>query len=55
VPDFQRWFGEAYRRELQGWVDGEPGPTAADGHAATAVCAAAVESRRSGRSIDVRL
>jgi len=55
VPDFQRWFGEAYRRELQAWVDGAPGPTAADGHAATAVCAAAVESRRSGRAVDVRL
>jgi hypothetical protein len=55
VPDFQRWFGEAYRRELQAWVDGVPGATAFDGHAATAACMAAVESRRSGRPVDVRL
>jgi myo-inositol 2-dehydrogenase / D-chiro-inositol 1-dehydrogenase len=55
VPDFQRWFGEAYRRELQAWVDGERGPTGFDGHAAGAVCAAAVASRRSGRPADVRL
>jgi myo-inositol 2-dehydrogenase/D-chiro-inositol 1-dehydrogenase len=55
VPDFQRWFAEAYRRELQAWVDGERGPTGSYGHAATAVCMAAVESRRSGRSVDVRL
>jgi myo-inositol 2-dehydrogenase/D-chiro-inositol 1-dehydrogenase len=55
VAGFEQWFGEAYRRELQAWVDGEAGPTAADGHAATAVCAAAVESRRSGRPADVRL
>jgi myo-inositol 2-dehydrogenase/D-chiro-inositol 1-dehydrogenase len=55
VSDFRRWFGEAYRRELQAWVDAEPGPTAFDGYAATAVCAAAVESRRTGRSVDVWL
>jgi myo-inositol 2-dehydrogenase / D-chiro-inositol 1-dehydrogenase len=55
VADFRRWFGEAYRRELQAWADGEPGPTAFDGYAATAVCAAAVESLREGRPADVRL
>jgi myo-inositol 2-dehydrogenase/D-chiro-inositol 1-dehydrogenase len=55
VADFRDWFGEAYRRELRAWVDGEPGPTAFDGYAATAVCAAAVESLRAGRAVDVRL
>jgi myo-inositol 2-dehydrogenase / D-chiro-inositol 1-dehydrogenase len=55
VAGFRQWFGEAYRRELQAWVDGERGPTGSDGHAATAICAAAVESRRSGRPADVRL
>lgn len=55
VAGFQQWFGEAYRRELRAWVEGEPGLTAFDGHAATAVCAAAVESRRSGRPVEVRL
>jgi myo-inositol 2-dehydrogenase / D-chiro-inositol 1-dehydrogenase len=53
---FQRRFATAYERELQSWVNGEPGGADAwDGYAAAAVCEAAVESLRSGRTVDVRL
>jgi myo-inositol 2-dehydrogenase / D-chiro-inositol 1-dehydrogenase len=56
VPDlFERRFGEAYRRELQAWVDGLPGPGAYDGYAATAVCEAAVASRHGGGTVEVAL
>jgi myo-inositol 2-dehydrogenase/D-chiro-inositol 1-dehydrogenase len=59
VPDgFQRRFADAYRLELQAWVDagGEPtGPDAWDGYAAAAVCEATVESLRTGRAVDVAL
>jgi myo-inositol 2-dehydrogenase / D-chiro-inositol 1-dehydrogenase len=52
---FEHRFGEAYRLELQAWVDGVRGPSAADGHAATAVCEAAVASRQVGGTVQVVL
>jgi myo-inositol 2-dehydrogenase/D-chiro-inositol 1-dehydrogenase len=56
VPEpFERRFGEAYRRELQAWVDGAPGPRAYDGYAATAVCEAAVASLHGGGTVEVAL
>jgi myo-inositol 2-dehydrogenase / D-chiro-inositol 1-dehydrogenase len=56
VPEpFERRFGEAYRRELQAWVDGAPGPGAYDGYAATAVCEAAVASLHGGGTMAVAL
>jgi myo-inositol 2-dehydrogenase/D-chiro-inositol 1-dehydrogenase len=56
VPEaFERRFGEAYRLELQAWVDGEPGPGAYDGYAATAVCEAAVASRQAAGTVAVAL
>jgi len=58
APDFQTRFAEAYRRELQQWVDavlaGSPtGPSAWDGHRATVTAAACVESLRTGRTVAV--
>jgi myo-inositol 2-dehydrogenase/D-chiro-inositol 1-dehydrogenase len=50
---FVRRFGEAYRLELQAWVDGVPGPGAYDGYAATAVCEAAVASLHGGGTVEV--
>jgi myo-inositol 2-dehydrogenase/D-chiro-inositol 1-dehydrogenase len=56
VPEpFERRFGEAYRRELQAWVDGAPGPGAYDGYAATAVCEAGVASLHGGGTVEVAL
>jgi myo-inositol 2-dehydrogenase/D-chiro-inositol 1-dehydrogenase len=56
VPgDFDDRFWEAYRLELQAWVDGEPGPSAYDGYAATAVCDAAVASLHGGGTVEVAL
>jgi myo-inositol 2-dehydrogenase / D-chiro-inositol 1-dehydrogenase len=52
---FERRFGEAYRLELQAWVDGAPGPRAYDGYAATAVCEAAVASRQVAGTVEVAL
>jgi myo-inositol 2-dehydrogenase/D-chiro-inositol 1-dehydrogenase len=52
---FEDRFRDAYRLELQAWVAGEPGPTAYDGYAATAVCEAAVASRRAGGPVEVAL
>ncbi len=51
--EFERRFGDAYRLELQAWVDGAPGPGAYDGFAATAVCEAAVASLHGRRTVDV--
>ncbi len=52
----QRRFATAYERELQSWVDGEPAGTDPwDGCAAAVVCEAAVESLRSGYTVDLRL
>jgi myo-inositol 2-dehydrogenase/D-chiro-inositol 1-dehydrogenase len=61
VPDdFRIRFGLAYDLEVQRWVDaarhGEiDGPTAWDGYAAVAVCAAGVESLESGRPVEVEM
>jgi myo-inositol 2-dehydrogenase/D-chiro-inositol 1-dehydrogenase len=56
VPDdFEQRFEDAYRLELQAWVAGEPGPSAYDGYAATAVCEAAVASWRGGGTVEVAL
>jgi len=53
-------FGEAYRLELQAWVDGAlsgtaTGPTAWDGYAATVIAARAVDAQRSGERTTVDL
>lgn len=59
VPaDWRVRFGEAYRTELQEWVNGvltgtSRGPSAWDGYAASAVAAAAVESLGSGSRVPV--
>jgi myo-inositol 2-dehydrogenase / D-chiro-inositol 1-dehydrogenase len=61
VPaSFQERFAEAYRDELQAWVDGlrdgrPSGPTAWDGYAANAVTDACLRSLASGRRTEVRL
>ncbi len=57
-PDFQTRFADAYRLELQQWTEavlaGEPtGPSAWDGHRATVVATACVESLRTGRPVEV--
>jgi len=59
APGFLERFADAYRRELQAWVDGLNGPrpgcaSAWDGYAADAVADACVESLHSGSSTDVR-
>ena len=58
APDFQTRFADAYRVELQEWVDavlagGPTGPSAWDGHRATVVAAACTESLSSGRTVEV--
>lgn len=61
VPaDWQERFCDAYRAELQEWVDGiavgdVTGPSAWDGYAATAVAVAAVESQSSLTRAEVKL
>ncbi|ORB26268.1 Gfo/Idh/MocA family protein [Mycolicibacterium parafortuitum] len=65
TPGFRERFGRAYDTEIQRWVDAVrggaatgkyiDGPTAWDGYAAAAVCAAGVESLETGRPVDVRL
>jgi myo-inositol 2-dehydrogenase/D-chiro-inositol 1-dehydrogenase len=65
TPGFRERFGRAYDTEIQRWVDAvrrgaetgdyTDGPTAWDGYAAAAVCAAGVESLTSGRPIDVKM
>jgi myo-inositol 2-dehydrogenase/D-chiro-inositol 1-dehydrogenase len=54
-PEFERRFADAYRLELQAWVDRVPGPGAYDGYAATAVCEAAVASLHGGGTVAVDL
>lgn len=56
--DFVARFVDAYRIELEAWVDGirggvPPAPSAWDGHAANLVAFAAVESLRRGRRVEV--
>lgn len=58
--NFYDRFETAYDHEIQQWVDavrrGEcPGPTAWDGYATAACCAAGVASQRTGKSEPVRL
>jgi myo-inositol 2-dehydrogenase/D-chiro-inositol 1-dehydrogenase len=58
--DFRGRFADAYREQMQSWVDalGEGGPTGAsawDGYAAAAVADACVESLAAGRREEVRL
>lgn len=65
TPSFKERFGQAYDIEFQRWVDAlqrgddaadyTDGPTAWDGYAAAAVCAAGVESLQSGQAVDVSL
>jgi myo-inositol 2-dehydrogenase/D-chiro-inositol 1-dehydrogenase len=60
-PGFEVRFADAYRDELQAWVDGvaagrpATGPTAWDGYAAGVVAGAAVESLAAGRRVEVEL
>jgi myo-inositol 2-dehydrogenase/D-chiro-inositol 1-dehydrogenase len=54
--DWRERFADAYRIELQDWVDGATsGPSAWDGYAATAVAQAGVESLRTGATTAVEL
>jgi myo-inositol 2-dehydrogenase/D-chiro-inositol 1-dehydrogenase len=61
TPGFRERFGTAYDIELQRWVDAVrsgvnvDGPTAWDGYAAAAVCAAGVQSLESGERVAVEL
>jgi myo-inositol 2-dehydrogenase/D-chiro-inositol 1-dehydrogenase len=60
TPDFRGRFADAYRAELQAWVDavaaGEPfGPTAWDGYAANVVADACLESLATGARAAVTL
>ena len=61
TPGFRERFGRAYDTEIQRWVDAVraginiDGPTAWDGYAAAAVCAAGVESLHTGLPVDVHL
>lgn len=60
APDFLARFGDAYDRQVQEWVDatrrGETlGPSAWDGYAAAAVCAAGVAALRERRRVPVEL
>jgi len=61
TPGFRERFGQAYDTEIQRWVDAVrsgvnvDGPTAWDGYAAAAVCAAGVRSLESGERVAVDL
>ncbi|GAB3216445.1 Gfo/Idh/MocA family protein [Mycolicibacterium hippocampi] len=61
TPGFRERFGRAYDTQIQRWVDAVragvnvDGPTAWDGYAAAAVCAAGVESLHTGLPVDVQL
>ena len=60
APGFVERFADAYRLELQDWVDaladgGPTGPSAWDGYAASAVADACLASLADGRPVDVRL
>jgi myo-inositol 2-dehydrogenase/D-chiro-inositol 1-dehydrogenase len=65
TPGFRERFGRAYDTEIQRWVnavqrgnatgDYTDGPTAWDGYAAAAVCAAGVESLQTGQPVDVSM
>jgi myo-inositol 2-dehydrogenase / D-chiro-inositol 1-dehydrogenase len=63
TPSFKERFGQAYDTEIQRWVDAvrrgaetgdhTDGPTAWDGYAAAAVCAAGVASLENGGAVSV--
>ncbi|MDV3128217.1 Gfo/Idh/MocA family oxidoreductase [Mycobacterium sp. 21AC1] len=59
TPGFRERFGRAYDIQFQRWVDAVrsgvnvDGPTAWDGYAAAAVCAAGVQSLQSGGVVEV--
>jgi myo-inositol 2-dehydrogenase/D-chiro-inositol 1-dehydrogenase len=53
TADWRDRFAAAYRAELRAWIAGEPGPSAWDGYAATAVAEVAVASLRTGRTVRV--
>jgi myo-inositol 2-dehydrogenase / D-chiro-inositol 1-dehydrogenase len=61
TPGFRERFGLAYDIEVQRWVDAVRsgvnvnGPTAWDGYAAAAVCAAGVRSLETGKPVAVEL
>jgi myo-inositol 2-dehydrogenase / D-chiro-inositol 1-dehydrogenase len=65
TPSFVERFGQAYDTEIQAWIDGVKhgqttgnhvnGPSAWDGYAAAAVCAAGVQSLESGRPVAVEM
>jgi myo-inositol 2-dehydrogenase/D-chiro-inositol 1-dehydrogenase len=60
APSFVQRFADAYRLELQDWVDavasgGPTGPSAWDGYAASAVADACIASLAGGRPVEVRL
>ncbi|NAZ80378.1 Gfo/Idh/MocA family oxidoreductase [Kineococcus sp. R8] len=61
APGFKERFGAAYDTQVQRWADavrsgaGVDGPGVWDGYAAAAVCAAGVESLRTGRRVEVDL
>jgi myo-inositol 2-dehydrogenase/D-chiro-inositol 1-dehydrogenase len=65
TPSFKERFGQAYDREVQRWVDAvkrgdqsgnyTDGPTAWDGYAAAAVCAAGVQSLQTGQPVEVKM
>jgi myo-inositol 2-dehydrogenase / D-chiro-inositol 1-dehydrogenase len=61
TPGFRERFGTAYDIEVQRWVDAVrsgvnvDGPTAWDGYAAAAVCAAGVRALESGERVTVEL
>ena len=60
APTFVQRFADAYRLELQHWVDavaagGPTGPSAWDGYAASAVADACVSSLTNGGPVEVRL
>ena len=60
APSFVERFADAYRLELQDWVDsvaagGPTGPSAWDGYAASAVADACLASLADGSPVEVRL
>lgn len=65
TPGFRERFGQAYDTEIQRWVDAvqkgattgnyTDGPTAWDGYAAAAVCAAGVRSLETGEAVSVEI
>jgi myo-inositol 2-dehydrogenase / D-chiro-inositol 1-dehydrogenase len=61
TPSFKERFGQAYDTEIQLWVDAVrsgtnvAGPTAWDGYAAAAVCAAGVRSLETGEAVAVEM